>query len=65
MRQQLAELEFQQSKAEAILKLKDEHIEEMNELLHDFNSQLSGIKKLLFNRRIIEDTASTVIGCCT
>ena len=61
MRQQLAELEFQQSKAEAILKLKDEHIEEMNELLHDFNSQLSGLKTLLFNRSISEDTASSYI----
>lgn len=62
LREQLAELKFQQNKADAILKLKDEHIEEMNELIHDFNAQLSGLKELISNKDITQSVADHYIA---
>jgi len=52
---QLNELRFEQSKAEAILKLKDNHIREMKCLVHDYDVQLNGLKTMILEGHINGD----------
>lgn len=54
---QLNELRLQQSKADAIMKLKDEHIKEMKGLMHDYDAQLNGLIRMVLESSITQDTA--------
>lgn len=49
---QLNELRFEQGKADAILKLKDNHIKEMKCLVHDYDTQLNGLKRMILEGSI-------------
>lgn len=52
LQKQLSELRFAQSKADAILKLKDNHIKEMQCLVHDYDTQLNGLKRMISEGQI-------------
>ncbi len=54
---QLNELRMQQSKVNAIMKLKDEHIKEMKGLIHDYDAQLNGLIRMFSESSITKDTA--------
>lgn len=54
---QLNELRLQQSKADAIMKLTDEHIKEMKGLMHDYDAQLNGLMRMVSESSITQDTA--------
>lgn len=49
---QLSELRFEQGKADAILKLRDNHIQEMQCLVHDYEAQLSGLRRMILEGQI-------------
>jgi len=50
---QYNELKYLQDKTDSIMRIKDEHINEMNALMYDFDAQLNGLRHMVFDNTVL------------